>query len=328
MTDQVKIIITGAGALLGQGMIRALKRSTLKTNIIAVDPSPFAAGLYWADSRHLVPYATDPKYMDQFKKIIRFEKPDAVLVGTDIELPIFAKYRESLEKEFHTHVLVSSPRVIAIADDKYLTYKFLREAGFDYPETCLPGDEEELISKVGFPLVVKPRIGARSVGVHVVYDKSTLKMVLEKKNNLVIQECISSSQEEYTACALVFNGKCNASIVMRRELRDGNTFRAYVEEYKELNDKIRTLGETLKPYGSVNFQFRLDGSRVKVFEINSRFSGTTPLRACAGFNEIELCLRRILWDEPIGQPKIEKMTILRHWSETIVKEGQLINYDE
>lgn len=322
---KIKVIITGAGALLGQGIIRTLKRSTLNVHIVAVDPSPFAAGLYWVDSAHLIPYAKDLKYIDQFKKIIRLEKPDAILVGTDIELPIFAKYRDTLEKEFNTHVLVSNSRVIAIADDKYLTYNFLRDAGFDYPETCLPGGENALLSRVGFPLVVKPRIGARSVGVHIVNDKSTLSKLLEKKDKLVIQECVGSSTEEYTASALVFNGKCEASIVMRRELRDGNTYRSYVGEYNELNDKIRILGETLNPYGSVNFQFRIDDGRLKVFEINSRFSGTTPLRACAGFNEVELCLRRILWDETIIQPHIEKMTILRHWSETIIKNGKLIN---
>jgi len=322
--DQIKVIITGAGALLGQGIIRALKQSTLKTHIVAVDPSPFAAGLYWADSAHLVPYATDPKYIDQLKDIIQFEKPDIVLVGTDIELPIIANNREILEKEFQTHILVSNADVIAIANDKYLTYNFLRDAGFDYPETCLPGGEEELISKVGFPLVVKPRIGARSVGVHEVYDRATLNKYIKMEKNLVIQECVGSSKEEYTASALVFNGRCNASIIMRRDLRDGNTYRAYIEEFKELNNKIRTLGEALKPHGVANFQFRLDDNRLIVFEINSRFSGTTPLRACAGFNEIELCLRYILWNESIVQPEIQKMTILRHWSETIVKENQLI----
>jgi len=327
--DKIKVIITGAGALLGQGMIRSLKQSSLKTHIVAVDPSPYAAGLYWSDSAHLIPYANDPRYIDQIKNIIRIETPDAILVGTDVELHIFAKYRKMLEDEFGIHILVSNPRVIGIADDKYLTYKFLKNNGFSYPETCLPGDEEKLISIVGFPLVIKPRIGARSVGVHKVNDKRTLnRLLLETKEKLVIQECVGSSHGEYTASALVFDGKCNASIVMQRELRDGNTYRAYIEEYKELNEKVRTLGEALKPYGSVNFQFRLDDTQVKVFEINSRFSGTTPLRACAGFNEIELCLRRILWDEPIIQPQIEEMTILRHWSETIIRKGHLINYNE
>ena len=326
--DKIKVMITGAGALLGQGMIRSLKQSSLKTHIVGVDPSPYSAGLYWSDSAHLIPFANDPRYIEQIINIIRIEAPDAILIGTDVELHIFAKYRKMLENEFGVHILVSNPRVIGIADDKYLTYKFLKNNGFSFPETCLPGDEEKLIAKVGFPLIVKPRIGARSYGVHKVNDQDTLDRFIKNKEKVLIQECVSTSEDEYTASALVFNGSCDASIVMRRELRDGNTYRVYVEQYNRLNQKIRALGEALKPYGSVNFQFRLDGSQIKVFEINSRFSGTTPLRAHAGFNEVELCLRRILWDEPIIQPQIEKMTILRHWSETVIKKDNLIDYIE
>ena len=191
-------------------------------------------------------------------------------------------------------------------------------------QNMFTGDEEKLIAEVGFPLIVKPRVGARSYGVYKVNDKETLDRLIKNEERVLIQECVSTSQDEYTASALVFDGICDASIVMRRELRDGNTYRVYVKQYRKLNQKIRLLGEALKPYGSVNFQFRLDGSQMKVFEINSRFSGTTPLRAHAGFNEVELCLRRILWNEPIVQPQIEKMTMLRHWSETIIKNDDLI----
>jgi len=51
----MKVLITGAGALLGQGIIRALRNSDLNATIIAVDPDPLAAGLYWADAAYLVP---------------------------------------------------------------------------------------------------------------------------------------------------------------------------------------------------------------------------------------------------------------------------------
>ena len=75
----------------------------------------------------------------------------------------------------------------------------------------------------------------------------------------------------------------------------------------------------LKHFVPANFQFRIDKFGVpKVFEINGRFSGTTPLRAHAGFNEVEMCIRKVLWDEPIVQPDILSVTILRHWSETVI----------
>jgi carbamoyl-phosphate synthase large subunit len=313
----MKALVTGAGALLGQGIIRALTWSALDAEIVAVDPNPLSAGLYWGSARYLVPMAHSPEYLDVIGAVLRREKPDVVLIGTDVELMLFAGQRAALEAEYHTHIIVSSPQVIAIADDKWLTYRFLKDNGFDYPRSCLPGDEAQLIAEVGFPLIVKPRVGARSVGVHKVYDAEELQRVLSP--DAIIQECVATDSDEYTAGALVFGDTIN-TVVMRRDLRDGNTYRAFVDAYPALNEQVRALAQTLRPYGPANFQFRLtpDG-RVKVFEINGRFSGTTPLRVRAGFNEVEMAIRYVLEGRELVQPAIKPLVILRHWSETIVE---------
>ena len=166
----------------------------------------------------------------------------------------------------------------------------------------IPGEESGLIERVGFPLIVKPRVGARSVGVVKVQTKDELARALATGDALVIfEECVATERAEYTAGTLTFDGRCDASIVMRRDLRDGNTYRAYVEAFPELNVEVRRMAEALGPHGPANFQFRLDAQgRAKVFEINARFSGTTPLRMRAGFNEVEMVLRRILRGEPIS----------------------------
>jgi carbamoyl-phosphate synthase large subunit len=320
----MKVLVTGAGALLGQGIIRSLHASALQPTIVTVDPSPLSAGLYWADAAYLIPMANDPAYLDRIRDILLKEKPDVVLIGTDVELLIFAAHRQQLEQEFNTRILVSDQRVVSIADDKWLTYQFLKDNDFDHPESCLPGDEEQLIEAVGFPLIVKPRVGARSVGVGIAHNRDDLRRMTAAQPNVIIQELVGTSDTEYTAGALYFDGMCNASIVMRRDLRDGNTYRAYVEPYPDLNEVIRRLTEKLQPYGPVNFQFRSDKGRVKVFEINGRFSGTTPLRASAGFNEVDMSLRHLLLGEPIVQPPVEPMIILRHWSETIVRPSELL----
>jgi carbamoyl-phosphate synthase large subunit len=320
----MKILVTGAGALLGQGIIRALRGSALNPTIVGVDPSPLSAGLFWCDRRRLGPLATDPNYLDKLGDILRQERPDAVLVGTDVELPVISEHRRELEGACSTFVLVSEPGVIAVADDKYLTCQFLRLAGFDYPKSCLPGEQAALIAEVGFPLIVKPRTGARSLGVSMARDEDELERALHGRSGLVIQECAGPESQEFTASALVFDGRCEASIVMRRDLRDGNTYRAYVEAFPELNAVVRRMGKALGPLGPANFQFRVDrNGRVKVFEINARFSGTTPLRALAGFNEVEMCLRRVLLGEAVRQPPVEEMALLRHWSETVVRPQEL-----
>ncbi|MBL8678060.1 MAG: ATP-grasp domain-containing protein [Myxococcales bacterium] len=314
----MKVLVTGAGALLGQGIIRSLLESSLAPTVIAADPSPLAAGLYWTPYRYQIPMATDEHYLARIEALLDRERPDAVMVGTDVELLVFAEHRERLERAYKTHVIVSDPRVVKIADDKFLTYEFFAQNGFDAPASALPGGEEALIERVGFPLIVKPRVGARSVGVHKVHDREELARAIASVHNPVIQECVATDRDEYTAGVLCFDGTCDATIVMRRDLRDGNTYRAYVDRYPELNAMVRRMAEALRPHGPANFQFRLDDGRVKVFEINGRFSGTTPLRMRAGFNEVEMVLRRVVLGEPITQPLVQPMTILRYWTEVVV----------
>jgi len=319
----MKVLVTGAGALLGQGVIRALRASSLGAEIVAVDPSPLSAGLYWADRAHLVPLAKDPTYLDRLRAIVREERPDALLVGTDVELPVLAAARPELERDLGVKVLVSSPEVVAIADDKWMTAEFLRESGFPYPYSCLPGGERALIGRVGFPLVVKPRVGARSVGVHVVTGEAALARAVAEVDNPVIQECVATPDDEYTAGVVVCDGTSRASIVMRRDLRDGNTYRAWTGAYPELNAFVRGVADRLRPHGPVNFQLRLGRSGPTIFEINARFSGTTPLRALAGFNEVEMLLRWLIEGTPVTQPAVREVVILRNWSETVVEPGRI-----
>lgn len=320
----MKVMVTGAGAVLGQGVIRSLLASALQPEVVALDPSPLSPGLYWVPHRELIPMAKDPRYLDRVEELLRKHRPDVVMIGTDVELSLFAEHRADLESRFSTRVIVASPEVVAIADDKWLTFQFLRRHGFSAPASALPGGEEALLEEVGFPLVVKPRIGARSIGMSVVRNRDDLRRAVASLEAPVIQECVATDNDEYTAGTLTFDGRCDASIVMRRDLRDGNTWRAYVDRYPELDATVRRMAEALGAYGPANFQFRVDGRGVKVFEINGRFSGTTPLRMHAGFNEVDLVLRKVVLGEPIVQPEISKMTILRYFTETIVGPDELV----
>jgi len=321
----VKVLVTGAGAVLGQGILRCLLDARRRPTIVAVDPSPLAAGLYWVERRHLVPLARDPSYLDRFGAIVAAERPDAVLIGTDVELGVLATHRVELESTYDTRIVVASPEVVAIADDKWRTVEFLRARGFPAPVSCLPGGEEALVEAVGFPLVVKPRVGARAIGMSVVDGWDALRRAVASLDAPIVQEHVATAEDEYTAGTLTFDGRCEASIVMRRDLRDGNTFRAYVEAFPALNAEVRRLADALGAYGPANFQFRVADGVVKVFEINARFSGTTGLRRHAGFDEVDLVLRRVIDGEPVVQPRIEPMTILRYMSETIVRRGELLS---
>lgn len=318
----LRVAVTGGGALLGQGLLRALKLSNLKPYTIAVDVNPCSAGLYWVDESYLVPPAKSSQYLDSIRALLARSEPDILLVGTDVELAPLAGVRLELEREFGTRILVSSPEVISIADDKYKTAAFFVEHGFAAPVSALVSNREGvelLVAELGFPLIVKPCVGARSYGVSKVHNMAELEYAMAHVENGVVQECVGIDGQEYTASGLYFDGECGAVIVMRRDLRDGNTYRAFTVMDTELNRIVKQWTEALRPLGPANFQFRVDKFGVpKVFEINSRFSGTTPLRAKVGFNEVEMSIRKMIWDEPIVQPEVQSATILRYWSETVI----------
>jgi carbamoyl-phosphate synthase large subunit len=324
----IKVVVTGAGALLGQGVIKSLQWADTPYEIVALDPSPLSPGLYWADRGYTIPLATDTDYLPRITDILGREAPDIVLVGTDVELPIFAEHRTTLEQQCRTKILVSSVKVVGIADDKYDTFRFLHAADLNPPMSALPENEDELarlVEEAGFPLIVKPRVGARSVGVSLVKNQGELRSAVQGRSGLVVQELAGDADQEFTSSALVFDGNALASIVMRRDLRDGNTHRAYVEAYPELNAFVRTAAERLEPFGPVNFQFRTDrNERPRIFEINGRFSGATPLRAIAGFNEVDMCVRHLLNGDPITQPaQFREGVILRPLGEQFVSRAEI-----
>lgn len=320
----VKVFVTGAGAVLGQGIIKSLRLAAQPYHILAADPDPRAVGLYWADTACLIPLATAVDYLDRVTDLLEREKPDVLLVGTDVELMVFAQNKTALETAYGVKVVVSPPDVIKIADDKWLTCQFLANNGFPYPQSALPEGSEALLTRCDFPLIVKPRVGARSVGVHLVHNEYELAMALQQVENPIIQENVASAVAEYTSGVVMANGRVQAIVTMRRDLRDGNTYRAYVEPDSAYDSVLCTIAEKLGGDGPLNFQFRVADGVPKIFEINARFSGTTPFRAYAGFNEVDAVVRRVLWGEPVAATVVKPVIILRYWDEIIIDASQMI----
>jgi glutathione synthase/RimK-type ligase-like ATP-grasp enzyme len=66
----------------------------------------------------------------------------------------------------------------------------------------------EFVEKVGFPLIVKPRRGARSNGVSVVRETRELTEVIKVAGaESTVHEAIGTADEEYPCGAVVLGGK-------------------------------------------------------------------------------------------------------------------------
>ncbi len=322
-----KILVTGAGAVLGQGILRCLREHKDKYQIHTADPDVRSTGHWLGDKAHTILFANDPQFINSIEEIIIAENIDAILVGTDAELPIFSKQKTYLESNYQLSVVVSDERVIEIANDKWLTANYLKANNFPFPLSYMSNDIEgikHLKELNQYPYIAKPVDGARSKGLLMINTERDLDQIASYANNLVVQEYISEDEGEFTSGCLVFGGECKVVVTLKRDLRDGNTYRAYYDKtYEKYGKFIAQISESLNIFGPSNFQFRVKNGVPIIFEINSRFSGTTPIRSFFGFNEVVATLDYLFENKNVVQPKLKSGVIMRAWADIFVEEKEM-----
>jgi carbamoyl-phosphate synthase large subunit len=318
----MNILVTGAGGGIGQGVIKSLRMiKDMDIKIVAADMSELATGLYAADVSYLVDKCDSDKYLETLSRIFKKESIDFYIPGTDVELKFCAINKQLIMDEFSVHTVISSEKVIDISHDKYKTSLFLSKNGFNHPETSYLKDVD--IQGVKYPIIVKPSIGYGSIGVYKVKSFSELTPHLKNSKGIVIQECVGNKDTEYTCTVVKVNGVLSPVLALKRVLRSGDTYRAEPEKSEIIEQYVLNVATKLDIDGGCNFQLRLDmhGSP-KIFEINSRFSGTTPFCAQIGFNPVEFYLKGTLGLE--SDVNIDYNSIvLRYWSEAVVHKSSL-----
>ncbi len=334
---KLNIMVTAAGSAIAQGIMKSLKMSSLDFNLITTDTQPYAAGLYRGKSGYIVPMAREENFIDEIIKICNKENIDCVFIGTDYELLKFAENKERIEKETNAKVVVSSPEAIRIADDKWLTHKFFVDNNLPYIPSVLSDDVDELLKKEGFPLIIKPRIGDSSKDTFIVRNKEELDKkldyVLNKKPDnkylsespgFIVQKYLPNKEDEFTSTTLTFDKKCYGVLSMNREMKyPGHTTKAIIKDFPEIDRQVKKIAEIFDAFGPANFQSRIMNGIPLVFEINCRFSGTTPFCAELCFNTVEAAVRHIVLKEKIPNLKHKNGIILRYFNEVFIPHDNI-----
>tara|TARA_B100001063_G_scaffold199001_1_gene191708 strand:+ start:1861 stop:2880 length:1020 start_codon:yes stop_codon:yes gene_type:complete len=318
----MNILVTGAGGGIGQGVIKSLKMiKDMDIKIVAADMSKLATGLYAADSAYLVDRYDSDKYLETLSKIFKKESIDFYIPGTDVELKFCATNKQIIMDEFNVHTIVSSVEVIDIADNKYKTSSFLNKHGFNYPKTDYLKNVD--LKSIEFPVIIKPSVGYSSKGVYKVNNIDELTPHLKDIKDILIQECIGNEDTEHTCTVVKINNKLSPVLVLKRILRLGDTYRAEPIKSEKIERYVLDISSKLKIDGGCNFQLRLDKhGEPYIFEINSRFSGTTPFCAQIGFNPVEYYLKSFAGLESTVNIDYDSI-VLRHWSEVVIKKSLL-----
>jgi carbamoyl-phosphate synthase large subunit len=297
--DHRNVLLTCAGrrTLLAESFREALGGEGL---LYGADMALEASALRVTDRSVLVPAVFDPDYIDCLLQICRQERIGLLVPLNDFELPLLAAARDRFTA-IGTVVMVSSPEVVEVCKDKWLTSEFLRMAQFDAPATyrSIDGAAAALESgRISFPLVIKPRCGSASVGVEMVHDldeleatwflgrrrlrRSIFSHMHTAGQELIIQECLGPV-EMGLEIINTFSGR-TVGVMARRKLgmRAGETDRAVTVDDPRLTELGWRVGEALQHDGILDCDVMVGADRIVILEMNARFGGGYPFSQAAG----------------------------------------------
>lgn len=325
MGDQ-RVVVTGAGSGVGNGIVKALRLADVPPYIIATDISELNVGLYRADMGLVWPPVENEGAFEFIVGSLKELNADAVLIGSEYELEFFAVHRHEIEAQTGTRIVVSTPEIIRIANDKWSTCEFLAGNNLPYPRTTLPDSPDEAIAdaaEIGWPVILKPRRGTAGRGVHRVSNEDEMRSLFVEGSGQIVQELLGKGggrlNDEYTCSVFrLSDGTLMGPFTARRSLRGGDSWIVEVDTFEALHPLMTQIGKALPATGPLNVQMIETENGPVPFEINARYSGTTAIRAHFGFNEPMMALRHFVGGETPETPVIRKGVALRYTEEVFV----------
>ncbi|TWI02967.1 carbamoyl-phosphate synthase large subunit [Luteimonas cucumeris] len=286
-----KILVTGIGGGVGQGILRNLHQEAFDVAIIGTNTTPVSAGNHLCNVVHVVPFSYEPAYAQTIEEIVVREQVDLIIPSTDYE----TYYLKVAGDRIPAMIAASPAETTAMCLDKYITAQQLHAHGLPFARSFLPSAYAGEFHRT----VVKPREGRGSRNIHVdPVDPGAFG------DDYVVQEYLDG--DELTTCFYVRrDGTFHGMITFVRELDQGNTARCEVVDChdRELGEIIQTLISKFPFRGSCNLQTRVTAQGVVPFEINCRISGTNSIRSRFGFRDVAYTVQEYLFDQKPDTPR-------------------------
>ena len=317
---QINVLVLGVGGNVSQGILTAIKSSNLNCHIVGACISDESLGLYYCDTAYISPYANDPMFVDWVADVCNKESIDIVFSGVEENVMALELNRKLFKSKTQAIFISSSKEQLEIGSSKYMTARWLQRNGCNYPKSADINNKvelDELITEVGFPLIAKPNLGKGAHGIFIVHSKNDLKQIEGK--DYCVQEILGDDRSEYTiACYVDKKGISHPILIMHRHLKHGTTFMAEIVQDEDIRRECEIICERFKPQGPLNIQLRMHHGKPVCFELNVRFSGTTPIRAKWGYNDVEAMINEYVLDEPVTLNPLKIGKVYRYYNEAFI----------
>lgn len=325
--DSIRVLVTGAGSRVGQGIIKALRISNLPILTLSADIGPLNVALFRTEESLIIPKVESEGSLPIFINLIKEKRIDVIMIGSEFELDFFAEHKAEIEAETGAMIIISPLETISIANDKWLTAEFLRNHRLPYASSYIPENELDAVRKAkewGYPLILKPRQGTSSRHVYLARSEKDITSNWAQVPHPMLQKLVGMPSHhldnEYT-CSIFKcrDGKILGPFTARRALQGGHSHIVEVDHFQSFYPILVAIGNNLDIMGTLNIQLMAGPDGPVPFELNARFSGTTAVRAHFGFNEPELTLRHYLLGETLKQPLIRKGMAFRYDEEVFLE---------
>lgn len=310
-----RVMITAAGTVTAQSLIKALYDDGRVTFVAAGDMTPLNATRAFVDEFVTLPRASDADFARRCCEAAARMRID-LLVPLIVEsefLPL-DDARSSFES-IGCRLALPPRDIVERTGDKLEFARFLHEIGVPGPSTQAYSPSVRIDR---FPVYLKPRRGSGSVGTSRIESANSLHEMARGRSDLIVQEAVDGT--EFTVdCFAASPGRVVAAVPRERiAIKAGVSVKGRTYRHPAIESIARDVVEKSGLQGPANVQgmLRADGS-FSIIEMNPRFSGTLALTTAAGINFASLMIDLIE-----GRPlpdllgrHADGLTMTRYWSE-------------
>ena len=306
------VLVTGLGALIGQGIVAGL-RADGRCRVIGLDKRHSSFGASICDAYELKPEVEEGSeaYLTFWETLLERHKVDLIMPGISIDM-YFLNANRAVFDALGVKLALNSSELIELTRDKLEFHDAMEDWGVPRIPTSVPQSWQKALTDLGSaPLLFKPRRGEGSAGQVRLRDERDFEYWTQSTahGSWMIQQIVGSDDAEFTvgAFGLPGGGFLDEMIIMRRRLtRAGNTGLAEVKDHSVIRQASRRIMSQINAIGPTNLQFRLEGDRAYLLEINPRFSSSCSLRTRFGFNEAAMSLDHYLLGLPPTAPSLRE----------------------
>ena len=320
--DKRSVVVLGSGAYrigssvefdwCGVQALQTIRKEGYRSVMINYNPETVSTDYDMCDRLYF-----DELTFERVMDIIELEMPYGVIVSTGGQIPNNLAMRLDAE---HVNLLGTQAKYIDNAEDREKFSAMLGRIGVDQPEwSALTSmdDIHEFISRVGFPVLVRPSYVLSGAAMNVCSNEEELARFLKlaanvsKKHPVVVSRFMQHAKE-VEMDAVARDGEIIAYAISEHiefaGVHSGDATiqfppqKLYVETARRIKKISKQIARELHISGPFNIQFLARENDIKVIECNLRASRSFPfVSKVLKINLIELATR-IMLGLPVEKP--------------------------